>query len=65
MSIGSFLVLVIYMLIGQLSHFGINQFFLDNGLEDGYETRLYFPADCVSYNSTSVNLVEQKLTAKV
>lgn len=27
-------------------HFGINQFFLDNGLEDGYETRLYFPADC-------------------
>lgn len=30
------------------SHFGINQFFLDNGLEDGYETKLYFPADCVS-----------------
>ncbi|ORY22833.1 putative transketolase [Naematelia encephala] len=26
-------------------HFGINQFFLDNGLEDGYETKLYFPAD--------------------
>jgi hypothetical protein len=31
----------------RLSHFGINQFFLDNGLEDGYETKLYFPADCV------------------
>jgi hypothetical protein len=30
------------------SHFDINQFFLDNGLEDGYETKLYFPADCVS-----------------
>ncbi|KAK6910400.1 transketolase [Kwoniella mangroviensis CBS 10435] len=27
-------------------HFGINNFFLDNGLEDAYETRLYFPADC-------------------
>jgi len=27
-------------------HFGINQFFLDNGLEDGYDTKLYFPADC-------------------
>ena len=26
-------------------HFGINSFFLDNGLEDGYETKLYFPAD--------------------
>jgi transketolase C-terminal domain/subunit len=26
-------------------HFGINNFFADNGLEDGYETRLYFPAD--------------------
>ncbi|ORX36956.1 putative transketolase [Kockovaella imperatae] len=26
-------------------HFGINQFFLDNGLEDSYETKLYFPAD--------------------
>ena len=26
-------------------HFGINHFFADNGLEDGYETRLYFPAD--------------------
>jgi hypothetical protein len=31
-----------------LSHFGINQFFLDNGLDDAYETKLYFPADCVS-----------------
>ena len=30
------------------SHFGINQFFLDNGLDDAYETKLYFPADCVS-----------------
>ncbi|MBW4474371.1 MAG: transketolase [Stenomitos rutilans HA7619-LM2] len=26
-------------------HFGINNFFADNGLDDGYETRLYFPAD--------------------
>ena len=26
-------------------HFGVNNFFADNGLEDGYETRLYFPAD--------------------
>eukprot|EP00942_MAST-04A_sp_MAST-4A-sp1_P011722 g11722.t1 len=26
-------------------HFGLNNFFADNGLEDGYETRLYFPAD--------------------
>ena len=26
-------------------HFGINNFFADNGLEDGYETHLYFPAD--------------------
>eukprot|EP00457_Paulinella_chromatophora_P003544 gb/GEZN01003552.1/.p1 GENE.gb/GEZN01003552.1/~~gb/GEZN01003552.1/.p1 ORF type:complete len:643 (+),score=92.40 gb/GEZN01003552.1/:40-1968(+) len=26
-------------------HFGINNFFADNGLEDGYDTKLYFPAD--------------------
>jgi len=26
-------------------HFGLNNFFADNGLEDGYQTRLYFPAD--------------------
>lgn len=26
-------------------HFGINNMFADNGLEDGYETMLYFPAD--------------------
>ena len=26
-------------------HFGLNNFYADNGLEDGYETRLYFPAD--------------------
>ncbi|EFP74700.1 uncharacterized protein PGTG_00656 [Puccinia graminis f. sp. tritici CRL 75-36-700-3] len=26
-------------------HFGLNTFFADNGLEDGYPTRLYFPAD--------------------
>ena len=26
-------------------HFGINQFFADNGLSDGYETKLYFPCD--------------------
>jgi transketolase len=26
-------------------HFGINNFYADNGLDDGYETRLYFPAD--------------------
>ena len=26
-------------------HFGINNMFADNGLEDGYATRLYFPAD--------------------
>jgi len=27
-------------------HFGLNHFFADNGLEDGYDTKLYFPADC-------------------
>jgi transketolase C-terminal domain/subunit len=26
-------------------HFGLNNLFADNGLEDGYDTRLYFPAD--------------------
>ncbi len=26
-------------------HFGLNNFFADNGLDDGYNTRLYFPAD--------------------
>ena len=26
-------------------HFGLNALFADNGLDDGYETRLYFPAD--------------------
>ena len=26
-------------------HFGLNNFFADNGLEEGDETRLYFPAD--------------------
>lgn len=26
-------------------HFGINNMYADNGLDDGYETRLYFPAD--------------------
>ncbi|WP_445634054.1 Transketolase [Nostoc sp. DSM 114161] len=26
-------------------HFGINNMFADNGLDDGYQTRLYFPAD--------------------
>lgn len=26
-------------------HFGLNTFFADNGLEDGYPTRMYFPAD--------------------
>lgn len=26
-------------------HFGLNNFFADNGLDDGYPTRLYFPAD--------------------
>lgn len=26
-------------------HFGLNNMFADNGLEDSYETRLYFPAD--------------------
>jgi transketolase len=26
-------------------HFGLNNMFADNGLEDGHETRLYFPAD--------------------
>jgi len=28
-------------------HFGLNLFFADNGLDDGYETRLYFPADAL------------------
>lgn len=26
-------------------HFGINNMFADNGLDDGYDTKLYFPAD--------------------
>ncbi|HEY9669573.1 MAG TPA: hypothetical protein V6C91_22355, partial [Coleofasciculaceae cyanobacterium] len=26
-------------------HFGVNNMFADNGLEDSYETKLYFPAD--------------------
>lgn len=26
-------------------HFGLNNYFADNGLQDGYTTRLYFPAD--------------------
>lgn len=26
-------------------HFGLNNLFADNGLDDAYETRLYFPAD--------------------
>ncbi len=26
-------------------HFGLNNMFADNGLDDGHETRLYFPAD--------------------
>lgn len=26
-------------------HFGLNNFFADNGLDDGYNTKLYFPAD--------------------
>lgn len=26
-------------------HFGMNNMFADNGLDDGHETRLYFPAD--------------------
>lgn len=26
-------------------HFGLNNFFADNGLNDGYDTKLYFPAD--------------------
>jgi transketolase len=26
-------------------HFGLNNMFADNGLDDGYETRLYFPSD--------------------
>ena len=26
-------------------HFGLNNMFADNGLDDGYETMLYFPAD--------------------
>lgn len=28
-------------------HFGINNFFADNGFDDQYQTRLYFPADHV------------------
>jgi len=26
-------------------HFGLNNYFADNGLDDGYPTRLYYPAD--------------------
>ncbi|PPC92352.1 MAG: transketolase [Methylobacter sp.] len=28
-------------------HFGLNNFFADNGLDDGYDTKLYFPADAL------------------
>jgi len=32
-------------------HFGINSMFADNGLSDGYETRMYFPADCTQMDA--------------
>ena len=32
-------------------HFGINNMYADNGLDDGYETRLYFPADANQMNA--------------
>lgn len=32
-------------------HFGINNFFADNGLDDGYETHLYFPADAAQMSA--------------
>jgi len=32
-------------------HFGVNSFFADNGLADGYETRMYFPADCTQMDA--------------
>jgi len=32
-------------------HFGINNMYADNGLDDGYETRLYYPADANQMNA--------------
>lgn len=41
-------------------HFGINNFFLDNGLEEGDSTRLYFPADVNQLASMIPAIFEQK-----
>lgn len=46
------------------SHFGINQFFLDNGLEDAYDTKLYFPADCVSSMNSSMEYADTRYRLK-
>jgi transketolase C-terminal domain/subunit len=37
-------------------HFGLNNFFADNGLDDGYDTKLYFPADAAQMTAV-VNAV--------
>merc|ERR1712193_55926 len=31
--------------MGNTCHFGLNNMFADNGLDDTYETRLYFPCE--------------------
>ncbi len=41
-------------------HFGINNFFADNGLEDDETTRLYFPADALQLKSLLKNTFDDK-----
>jgi len=37
-------------------HFGLNNFFADNGLDDGYDTKLYFPADAAQMKAVVENV---------
>jgi len=40
-------------------HFGLNNMFADNGLDDGYETRLYFPADAAQMTACTEAVFHQ------